>query len=398
MRMVSRTVRRGSGARPDRAATVRRVRRRGGASRMRVMMRRSAVSSSGVQAAKALLRNTSASAATRPRACCSFWPSWPGSVAGTTNVDIVSALLWAACCSGSGSASAWSRKNLRKIRSYVGIWSRRVTIVVRPPQYRSSRSVGSSRAIAWLNVSTSPEPTARPAPRNSSANATSTLTNGASLVSPSATLAHSPRGDPVEVGAHQFQVVVVLDHRAQGVLHRRGVQLGRPEHIEGAYPVDGLGYARRLGQLERAQPVDRRDHLAGQRLGRLRSPDHDDLDLALGARVADPVVDAAPLQRVVQLAGAVGGEHHQRWRVGPDGPDLRNGDLEVGQDLQQGRLELVVGPVNLVDEQHRPVAGPHGRQQRPLQQELRPEQRVDGGVVAQLPLRECAYLQHLPRV
>jgi hypothetical protein len=110
------------------------------------------------------------------------------------------------------------------------------------------------------------------------------------------------------------------------------------------------------------------------------------------------MVDAAPFQRVVQLAGAVGGEHHQRGRLGPDGADLRNGDLEVGQDLQQERLELIVGPVDLVDQQHRSLAGPNGRQQRPFQQELRPEERVDRGVVAQLPLREGADLQHLPRV
>ncbi|HEY4701889.1 MAG TPA: aminotransferase class I/II-fold pyridoxal phosphate-dependent enzyme [Streptosporangiaceae bacterium] len=37
-----------------------------------------------------------------------------------------------------------------------------------------------------------------------------------------------------------------------------------------------------------------------------------DLDLALQGRVADPVVEAAPLQRVVQVPGPVRGEHGDR--------------------------------------------------------------------------------------
>ena len=44
--------------------------------------------------------------------------------------------------------------------------------------------------------------------------------------------------------------------------------------------------------------------------------DSDDLDLALGRRVADPVVEAAALQRVVQFARAVRGEDHQRRALG----------------------------------------------------------------------------------
>ena len=58
-------------------------------------------------------------------------------------------------------------------------------------------------------------------------------------------------------------------------------------------------------------------------------------------------------------------------------------DLEVGQHLQQERLELVVGPVDLVDEQDRPVAGADRLEQRPLEQELRAEQLVDRGVVVE---------------
>jgi SEC-C motif-containing protein len=64
------------------------------------------------------------------------------------------------------------------------------------------------------------------------------------------------------------------------------------------------------------------------------------------------VVEAAALERVVHLTGAVGGEDHQRRRLRPDRAQLGDRDGEVGEDLQQERLELVVGPVHLVDEQH----------------------------------------------
>ena len=42
-----------------------------------------------------------------------------------------------------------------------------------------------------------------------------------------------------------------------------------------------------------------------------------------------------------------------RRRLGPDRAHLRDGDLEVGEHLEQEGLEGLVGPVDLVDEQHR---------------------------------------------
>ena len=71
----------------------------------------------------------------------------------------------------------------------------------------------------------------------------------------------------------------------------------------------------------------------------------DYLRLALRCRVVDPVVEAAALERVVQLAGAVRGHDDERATLRRDRPQLRDRDLEVGQELEQERLELVVGPV-----------------------------------------------------
>ena len=56
-------------------------------------------------------------------------------------------------------------------------------------------------------------------------------------------------------------------------------------------------------------------------------------------------------------------------RDGGDRPQLGDRDLEVGQQLEQEGLELVVGAVDLVDQQHHRLAGLQRLEQRPAQQE-----------------------------
>ena len=110
-------------------------------------------------------------------------------------------------------------------------------------------------------------------------------------------------------------------------------------------------------------------------VGHLRG---DDLALALGVRVVEVQVEAAPLERLRQLAARVGGEHDERAAYGGDGAELGDRDLEVGQHLQQQPLDLDVGLVDLVDQQHGRLLAPDRRQQRPGQQELVGEDVVVG--------------------
>jgi hypothetical protein len=65
------------------------------------------------------------------------------------------------------------------------------------------------------------------------------------------------------------------------------------------------------------------------------------------------VVEAASLQGVVDLAGAVRGDDDDRRRRRLDRAELGNGDLEVAEDLEEIGLEGLVGAVELVDEEDR---------------------------------------------
>ena len=51
-----------------------------------------------------------------------------------------------------------------------------------------------------------------------------------------------------------------------------------------------------------------------------------------------------------------------------DGAELRNADLEIGEKLEQKRLELLVGAIDFVDQQHRRRLAADGGKQRPLEQ------------------------------
>ena len=65
------------------------------------------------------------------------------------------------------------------------------------------------------------------------------------------------------------------------------------------------------------------------------------------------MIEAAPLERVVDLPGAIGRDDHDRRMRGFHGAELRDRHLEIGQHFEQERFERFVGAVELVDEQHR---------------------------------------------
>src|SRR5205809_5487064 len=195
--------------------------------------------------------------------------------------------------------------------------------VSRPAQYRSS---GASSDAARQNSITRPGSAVTPSWRSARAKATSRVTSSGTE----------------ELSVRAAEILDVLHRPAQRVAGALPVDSVGAEDRETPRPVDRLGDARRLGQVERPQARHGLGDRARERLRDLRRPQPDDRDLTLERRKVDPVVEAAPLQRVVELAGAVRRDDDERGVAGGDRADLGNRNREVREDLEQERLELVV--------------------------------------------------------
>src|SRR6185437_2628292 len=177
------------------------------------------------------------------------------------------------------------------------------------------------------------------------------------------------------------------------------------QHVElrqGVGPVDGLGDARQLEEIVgRAQLLDESHDLPRELLGRTRRLYPQDLELALGGGVVDPEIEAAALQRVMDLARAVGGDDDDRRLLGLDHAQLRDRHLEIAEQLQQERLERLVRAVELIDQQNLGAAdlALQVLQQRPFDQEPFGE-NVRGDAVLGFAVRRFgeADLQHLARI
>ena len=100
-----------------RAAVVRLVRRRGGVSRIRAMIRRTAASSSGVHAVNALCLSAATSEAIQPSIAWSSRSSPARSVSGRASTASASAAVLAVSVTSSGTGFPASRKNRRNTSS-----------------------------------------------------------------------------------------------------------------------------------------------------------------------------------------------------------------------------------------------------------------------------------------
>ena len=103
----------------------------------------------------------------------------------------------------------------------------------------------------------------------------------------------------------------------------------------------------------------------------------DDALFEVGIGERNVEMQAAPFQGVGDLPGVVAGQEDDRGiPVRLDRADLGNGHLEIGQDLEQQRFELVVRLVHLVEQEHATVLFTQRLQQRARLQELLGEEDV----------------------
>ena len=123
------------------------------------------------------------------------------------------------------------------------------------------------------------------------------------------------------------------------------------ERGQGLRPVERLGHAGHLGQSDGPHRLHEARDLTRQALVHPRHLPGDDAHFLLEAREVDPEVEAPAPEGIGELADAVRGQDDVGRLRRLDGADLGDGDLELGEDLEQESLELLIGPVDLVDEE-----------------------------------------------
>ncbi len=69
------------------------------------------------------------------------------------------------------------------------------------------------------------------------------------------------------------------------------------------------------------------------------------------------MIQAATLQRIMHFARAIGGDDDDRRLLRLDRAEFRDGNLEIGKDLEKEGLESLIGAVDLVDEEDRCSSG-----------------------------------------
>src|SRR5215831_13973105 len=421
VRRAWRSVLRRSVCRPRWVCCGRRDRRSGTASVSLRMSPESMSNSAGESSAKSVLASRSVALANTSRAASSSPGSPSSSIFAGSSPSLISrrAWTWAARaasrstsdsgerpCSGrarsglgggpypTGGLPGWVPNIASKTRRSVSMCSLLATSVASAHRYSPDTVTGRATATAPAKRSQRPGSAGTPAARSSAPNRAAIRARS----SPSDTRAAPPcpgaRPAPPEPGSpsglgligggqgrepglpYGLQVFGVLEHRAGRLARVGAVQAGRAEHVQRTGPADRLRDPGRLGEVEVPQPGHPPGDLAGQDLRSGRHPAADDRRDPAGVGVVDPVVEAAPFQRVVQVTGPVRGQHDDRAEPGPPGPQFRDGDRRLGEQLEQERLELVVAAVHLVDQQHGRVRAwmVEGGEQRPGQQILLAEQ------------------------
>ncbi len=156
-------------------------------------------------------------------------------------------------------------------------------------------------------------------------------------------------------------------------------------------PIERLGDAGQLAQLPGAQLLHEARDGPGELLVQSGHLAVQDAQLLFEAGVFDVQIQAAPPQRVADLARAVRSEHHQGHVLGAYRAELRNRDLEIREHFEEKGLEAFVGAIDLVDQQDRRAFAARDRaQQRPLEQVLAPEDQVfELGGIAGFSLRDA---------
>src|SRR5579885_304172 len=123
------------------------------------------------------------------------------------------------------------------------------------------------------------------------------------------------------------------------------------EAHQGARPIERLGDRGRLLHAGLANRTDEARRLLRQARIELGNLELDYPAFLIDRGKIDEQMKTTTAERLRELAGAIRGQHHRGMLARPDGAELRDADLEIGEQLEQEGLELLVGLVHLVDQQ-----------------------------------------------
>ncbi len=129
-------------------------------------------------------------------------------------------------------------------------------------------------------------------------------------------------------------------------------------------------------EVELPDAVHDAHHLRGEPLGHARHLEPQDLELLCPIGEVDEEMQAATLERVGHLARVVAGQHDGGYVPRVERAELGDAHLEVGQHLEQERLELGIRLVDLVDEQHARLLRGDRAEERPREDEPVAEEDV----------------------
>src|SRR5439155_23099024 len=184
---------------------------------------------------------------------------------------------------------------------------------------------------------------------------------------------HGTRQQPAEAFAAQgLDVLTGLENHPERLLHGLRVQVLASERDERCSPIERLRNAWHFVQFCRAKLLDDGRDLFGEPGVGARHLALEDTKLFLEARIVNPLIEASSFERVVDLARPVRRQDHNRRLDGPDGAELGNRHLKLGEELEQEALEFLVCTIDFVDQEHRrpPADTLEGPQQRTLDEEV----------------------------
>ncbi len=150
---------------------------------------------------------------------------------------------------------------------------------------------------------------------------------------------------------HLLHVGLVLGDGPHGVGDHLRCEVFCAQDGEHMGPVEGLGEAGGLAEIQIAGLAQELDHLYGECIAKLREAGANDFNLPVEFRVADIEKETASAQRIGDHARTVTGQDHQRLLPRLDHPQFGDGNLEIAQALQEQRLEFIAGSIDLVDKE-----------------------------------------------